>query len=294
MEVGNLNNKEFLEEISKDIKRVPIMLVSQRGWGKSSSLKRIVEHCKRQHPDMRFKAFDPSTSWYHTAPLRHRQSVTVDRLKQGIIHNLDDTVYEIGSLTKDQRRLFVSTVIKMDYAVRYNAQITHGSNNNFPWICYIWEEAESYFGSYALRSNDPETDVFRDFITIGRNFKMTGFLVATAEVGEISPTLRRRVNKIYGKVATNDMAEAKRLDATLPDKLRMLRRFQFIYAGDRIVGPISLDDTCKDIPIDQYIIAPENMENRTIAGYTAQGWWIRFLGTLAIIVLFIAYFLGNR
>lgn len=245
---------EFLETIAEDIRRLPIMLVSQKGWGKSSLVKRVVEYCRKRHPDIVWKVFDPSTSWYHKAPIKHRQTVTSSKIMSGEVVNLDDCVYEIGALGKEERKRFVSSIIKTDYRLRYQAQLKYGSANPIPTICYIFEESESYFGSYALRSNDPETDVLRDYITIGRNMGggggMTGILIATAETGEISPTLRRRVNRIYGKVNLNDLTESKKVDSTLPDKIKKLRKYSFIYVGDRAIGPITLEDTVRQTPRD--------------------------------------------
>lgn len=283
-----MENHEFYDKIAEDVKKVLIQFVSEAGHGKSSSLRTIIQYCKKKHPDIRFIIFDVSQAWFHNAPVEYRQLVTRERVQQGLISNEYDTVYEMGSLSEAERRQFVGIVLQQIYQQRYQAKL-EDKLDEYPYIVFVFEEANVYFGSYALRRNDEYTQVFQDFVSVGRNYKMRGFLVATAEVGEIAPSLRRRSRRIYGRLESQgDINRIKKKDKQLAHYLSTeIPRFHFVYYADKAYGPVRVPDLVDHEPVDF---------ERTPVEPTQQGaqfdlkWWISFLSPFIIFLLFYLYF----
>ena len=281
-----LQDTSFYDQIAKDCTKDLIILLSERGHGKSTSLKTIVDHCKRIHPNLSFKIFDVSQAWYHNAPVQHRQFVN----GVNVVANLDDCVYEIGALNEAQRREFVGGVVKQDWDYRYNLKLLNPyALESLPWVIYVFEEANVYFGSYSFRKNDAFSQVLQDFVSVGRNYRLGGFLVATAEQGEISPSLRRRTKKLYGKIISKgDLSLAKQYDKELPDKLKAMKRFHFLYYSGKTYGPVKIPDIVKTVPVN-YI--PPVYEGSV--GPSAD-WWFKFLvkvmGFSILLCLAFRYF----
>lgn len=157
------------------------------------------------------------------------------------------------------------------------------------WTIYVIEESNTIFNSYSLRKNDWVSPVLQDFISIGRNFKLGAFLLATAEEGEISPSLRRRSRRIYGRlVAEGDIARVRRTDKKMAEYLaKEIPRFNFVYWGERFFGPVHVKDTVTTTPMD-YIGEPD--EGAQGSG-SALNSLIYFVIGAAIMLLFFAYFL---
>jgi len=256
---------EFYDQIAKDVKQSLIQLVSAAGHGKSSSLRTIIAYCKQKHPDIEWVIFDISQAWFHRAPVRYRQLITREKLANRKYANITDCVYEIGKLGKDERREFVADIIGKHYDERYEEAMNNKGKVTKPTLIFVCEEANVYFGSYALRRNDDYTHVFDQFLSVGRNYKMRGIFVATAEMGEISPNVRDRTLKIYGKLASKrDIAELRRVDPELADYLaKDIPRFSFVYYPGETYGPVSIPDVVKNVPID-YVV-PEKLRRVIVA-----------------------------
>jgi hypothetical protein len=286
-----LENHEFYDKIAEDVKKVLIQFVSEAGHGKSSSLRTIIQYCQTKHPDLKFVIFDVSQAWFHCAPVAYRQLVTRERIAQGKISNEYDTVYEMGSLSEVERRMFVGQVLKQHYRQRYQAKLDE-KLDQYPTVIFVFEEANVYFGSYALRRNDEYTQVFQDFVSVGRNYKMRGFLVATAEQGEIAPSLRRRSRRIYGRLESQgDINRIKKKDKELAHYLSTeIPRYHFVYYADKAYGPVRVPDLVTHEPEDFERIReePERQGDKFDLG-----WWVRFLLPTIIFLLFIAYFTQN-
>lgn len=290
-----VTNNEFYEAISDDVTQVLIQLVSERGHGKSSSLRTIVDYCKRKHPELVFVIFDISQAWYHCAPVTYRQHVTIPNISKGLIQNKGDCVYEIGSLTKEQRRAFVGSIVKQDWDYRYQLKLQNPEAlEREPWIIYVFEEANVYFDSYSFRSNDMFSPILQDFVSVGRNYRLGAFLVATAEVGEISPSLRRRSRKIYGRVESeSDLAQIRRRDKSREVKVEPLvkgmPRYHFIYEGDKgVYGPIKIPDVVDHVPVDYVPIKVGVEQKKSGAG----SWWLTLFASAFFFFMFLWYFFG--
>ncbi len=278
--------RTFMNAVSKDIQQSLILFLSERGHGKSTSLKTIFQHLKRTHPEITFKVIDVSLSWYKTAPLAHRQRVTLEKIQRGQVANLADCVYEVGDLSVEHRREFVATLIDLDMQ---RARQRTLAGEPVEWVIFILEESNCYFGSYALRKQDQASTILQDFVSVGRNFKMSAFLVATAEIGELSPSLRRRVRRIYGRVTSpSDLAHAKRTSKALAETVKTQPKYTFTYVGDYTVTA-KIPDTCHSVPVDHTAKTPTHTQSQTQFN---GNWWFTFLGTLGIFLAFWGALMG--
>ena len=292
-----LGETEFYDKIAEDSKQVLIQLISEAGFGKTSSLRTIIAHCKKKHPDIVFKIFDISLAWFGCAPTKYRQFVTMDKIKLGQVANIDDCVYEIGRLTEEERRAFVGTIIGLDYRKRYELKLKteQGTEEErekakkiwgaLPTLVMVYEESNIYFGSYSFRKNDEYSPMFQMFVSVGRNYKMRGFLVATAEIGEMAPSLRRRSRKIYGRLESEgDLAVVRRKNKDLAKYLIEIPKYHFVYLSDKPYGPVKVPDLVKNVPEDYVVVVPPQPQKRS--------WWTEFIIGAFIMLMLILYLRG--
>lgn len=271
----NFAENVLFDKIAEDMKQTLLLLLSERGHGKSSSLKTIVKYVRENHPEICFKVLDVSLSWYNNSPIQWRQYVTRQALQQSRITNLTDCVYEMGELTPEERRAFAATLIQNDFQ-RAREAVKQGTET--PWIIYIVEEANTMFGSYSFRRNDPYSAILQDFVSIGRNFNLGAILVSTAEIGELAPSIRRRRRIIYGRIESpSDLNQAKRYSKSLAETVKNQPRYHFTYQNrtERI------KDTVKHTPTDYITETPVSNEPQFDSS-----WWVKFLGTIGIFFLF--------
>lgn len=257
----------------------------------SSALKTIVKRSREAHPELVFIAFDVSQSWYEFAPLKYRQLVTVEKIRAGQIVNVEDCIYEMGSLSEAQRRQFIGTIIAQTYRGRYDMKLNNPEAFvALPTLVFIVEESNVVFGSFSFRVKDWISPVLADFVSVGRNYKLSAILVATVEEGEMAPSLRRRSRRIYGRlVAEGDISRVRRNNKDMARYLSQeIPRFNFVYWGEKFIGPVKVPDEVKTPAID-YIV--ENPADETSSGFNLN-WWIQFCFGALLVVLLIAYFKG--
>lgn len=231
-----------------------------------------------------------SQAWFHCAPTKYRQYVTRKKIENGQIENICDCVYEIGSLGDEEKRAFVGTVIGLDYQRRYKAKMDNdGKLDDFLSLVYVFEESNIYFGSYSFRKNDQYSPIFQQYVSVGRNYKMRGFLVATAEMGEMAPSLRDRSRKIYGRITSErDLAVIRRKNDDLAKYLMEIPKYTFVYLSDKPYGPVKVPDAVKSTPED-YVVKVVEKERINLGG----GWWIQFLLALFMLGMFAWYIIGS-
>lgn len=271
--------RNLYEQVLRDVKQSHLLFLSTAGHGKSSSLKTIVDYCKKHDDSLTFKAFDNSLAWFHSAPLTYRQEVTVQNIRKGLIQNICNCVYEVGQLTEEQQRAFIATIIQQDYNYRYQlAKQSPEALDREPTIIYIIEESNIAFGSYSLRKNDIFTPTLKAFISVGRNLKLRGIFVATAATGELSTNIRRRANKIYGKVTSEgDLAEIRRHSKEHEKRIRTQKRFYFTYNDTTVKIP----DVVKQVPTD-YNPTDKLQTEANTKPQTPLNWWIGFTTSFII------------
>jgi len=248
-------SEEFWDTIESDIHQTHIIINSEAGHGKSSIVKSIIYELKRRDPKLICKCFDVSFAWWDNAPLNHRQMVTPDNWAN--IFNQDNCLYEMGDLTEETRRLFVSLIVKQDYAVRRKIREIYGEEGlkKMPLILYIFEESDTFFDSTSLNKKDSASATLRDFIKVGRNFGLRSFCIVTANIGELGTKLRRRSKSLIGRVVSDeDIRELNRKrkklgDKKLGDAAAELQRFHWLYYnGKKLIGPVSIDPIDFGVP----------------------------------------------
>ncbi len=276
-------------KIAEDVTQLLILFLAVRGHGKSSSLRTVLKHIQQERSDIVFKIFDVSQAWFHNAPVQSRQMVTVQTLRNKQVVNLDNCVYEMGRLSEAQRREFVASLVAQDYQKRYDVKRkNNGKIDTLPWVVYIFEEANVYFGSYSFRRNDDFSPVLQDFVSVGRNYKMSAFLVATAEQGEISPSLRRRVSRLYGRVeSVSDLNALKRRDKEAEKIVRVLPKYHFLYYSGGSFGPFRIRDEVNQVPRDH--IVPQVEVTQLYQRPLGLSWWKQFVvgGIISYIIFWL-------
>jgi len=284
-----------LDEIVGDIHNVHIILNSVNGHGKTSSLRTIIKHLKKSEPGIIIKIFDISQAWFHRAPVEHRQRVTAATLNRGAVVNEGDTVYEMGSLTKDQRRAFVASVIKLDYQTRYETGLRFGIDaiKGLPFIIYVFEEASCYFDSWSItmRKNDPWSSILYDFVMVGRNYKLRAFLVVSSEQGELCPKIRRRSTRLLGRIESKeDLSYYRGKDPRLAEVVKSMEKYHFIYWNGNGFGPFRIKDLVKSVPVD-YVLP--FVDEEKVEEVRPPGYWSRFfmgLGVGVVLWLLVSHF----
>lgn len=238
-------SEEFWDTIEADIRQTHIIVNSEAGHGKSSAVKSIIYELKRRDPRLIVKVFDVSYAWWDNAPLKYRQLVTPDNWAN--VYNLDDCLYEMGDLTEETRRLFVSLIIKQDYAVRRKIREIYGEEGlkKMPFILFVFEESDTFFDSASLNKKDDASATLRDFIKVGRNFGLRSFCIVTANTGELGTKLRRRSKHLIGRIiAEGDLHEYNKKRKGMGDAALALKRFHWLYYnGEKMIGPFTIPYT---------------------------------------------------
>jgi hypothetical protein len=245
-------DQEILNQIIRDTVEVPLIFDSQRGHGKSTSLKTIVKQL-RENTNVKCIVFDVSQSWYHTAPLKHRVVVDISPTqKKWNVPLLTDCVYEIGRLNETQRRRFVAYQVEHYYNKRYEDKLTYGEDavKNLPTILFIMEEGNTYLGSYSLSRKDKAGEVLKQFVSVGRNYGLSFILVTTRVSGEISPSIRNRSNWVLGRILGYDEKNAIRgaTDKLTVNKVTDIPKYHFVYYNGSPSKRFRIRDTVKESP----------------------------------------------
>jgi len=268
-----MKNNEFYNKIAEDSKQTLIQLLSEAGHGKTSSLRTIVQYVKDKYPEIEFVIFDVSQAWYHNAPVTHRQLITPEKLYATQYDKITDCVYEMGMLNKDERRAFVGEFVKTYYDERYQAGLD-GRLDDYSNLMFVFEEANTYFGSYSLKQNDIYTPVFVDYVSVGRNYKLRGFLIATVEVGEVSTNIRRRSRKIYGRLESeSDLAQIRRRDKELGVYLKEIPKYHFVYYSRKAYHSGNIPDAVRHQPVDYVINRPIRGSEVDLVEGKKTPWW---------------------
>lgn len=274
-----------IDKIIDGLRRTHLIVNSEAGHGKTTFIMNLIRELKEKEPKTIIKVFDIAHVWFDKAPLPYRQKITHQTLidffsGKTSFANVNDCVYEMGSLGEDERRFFVSTIIKQDYESRYAQAEMFGleSVKKLPRVIFIFEEADTYFDSTSLNSKKKYTlllknrdgnysiDVvnpserLRDFIKVGRNFGLRGLCIVTACVGELGTKLRRRSKHLIGKIISDsDYREYNRMKKWKVEKRRFglgdLARenpaYHWVYYnGEYMSQPFMIEDLVKDAPQD--------------------------------------------
>jgi hypothetical protein len=248
-----ITETELYSRMAEDICRLPIVVLSERGHGKSSSVKTVMKRIKEQRgEEVIFKVFDISQTHYHTSPVKYRQFIEVDGILSNKAENIGSCVYEIGRMKKEDRRVFIASIIGSDYKERYDFKIKYGemSLSSLPVIIYVIEEANRIFDSYSLRKGDKASEILNDFISVGRNFGLNALFVCTRSTGELSTAIRERSAFLLGRIkGASELNTISRLTSRETRVwIKRLPRFHFIYFNGLLSEPTHIKDEVKTTP----------------------------------------------
>lgn len=240
----------MISQIINDLYEVPITLVSRRGWGKSSSVKTIVQKLLDGNPETIVKVFDPSLNWYHSSPTKFRQYVDLSAITEDRVSNIGSCVYGLNLTTEDTRS-FIASIVQSDYIERLEISLRFGDLvvKTLPAIIYIFEEANILFSTNSLRKADQSSEIFNKFISIGRNLGLGGIFITT-KAKELSPACRDRSKVLIGKVlGESDLRWVKSISSkTVMESSKSLQKYHWLYGQNPT--PFRIYDECTGVPID--------------------------------------------
>jgi hypothetical protein len=189
--LGNENTKA-LQTIIKDLSAKPLLIIGGREAGKTIITKYLLDLAKQSYDNIKVRVYDNSVAWYHSAPLMYKQDVdpTFLQTRQTIY---EDCLYEIGKLDKDQRRQFIASIIKNEYDQRYEVvKADPGNLSRLNWSLSVIEECQSLLDKYKTLGSS-----IHDWVSVGRNFKMTAML-CTQRAAEVDTTIVERCSILAG------------------------------------------------------------------------------------------------
>jgi len=273
-----------IDRIINDVHDVNIVLNAVNAHGKTSSLRTIIGRLKQQNPKAIVKIFDISQAWFHNAPVKRRQRITPEVLIDKRYLNVNDCVYEIGSLPPEYRRYFIAVIVGQDYQSRYNLGIDHPQAvADLPRIFYVFEEATNYFGSWSLKRKDESAPILYDFVTVGRNYGLRAFLVVNREIGSLSTDIRDTAPKILGHIeAKSDLRYYKSRDKRVYELIKSMPKYHWVYCYRGTHGPFRIGDEVERVPDDYTYIQP-----RIAVEKDPFPWW-----TVWVFLVLLAFLLG--
>jgi len=207
--------------VLQDLESKPLFLVGGRDSGKTTLAKRIIELSRRRFKGSDIRVYDCSTAWWWSSPLQFKQLVSPGRGR-----TQSDTLYEVGKLSRDERRDFLIHAFKTEYLKRYNQSLLDPDfkgKTHLSLMCL--EEAQSLLRKYG----ELPTEI-HDWVSIGRNLRMTG-LLCTQRPAEIKTEIIERCNLLVGYIEgdRNKMKVRGATDKDFVKKLRTLGRYEFGY-----------------------------------------------------------------
>ena len=225
--------------IIDDLSRKALVVAGEAGHGKSSIVKSIVDVAKRR--GYMVKVFDLSLAWWHNSPLSYR----VAARDWGSPVNQGDTVYDMASMTSQDRRNLVSRMIYEDWQPRYEGLLDDENYvNKIPRGLMVFEEGNTYFDSSSLNRKDWSAQVFHDFISTRRNYNLDAILVTTRVQGEVSPKIRNRCNYLLAKLMGQEERSyiTKATSKEIVERSLSLPRYKFLYYGSEpILKPFGVE-----------------------------------------------------
>jgi len=212
--------------VLEDLAEKPVFILGGRGSGKTVMAKRIVELTRRRYKMSDVRCYDPSTAWWHSAPFKFKMNVT-----PGNYRSQSDTLYEVGRLSRDERRDLLMNVIRNEYDKRYLQALIDPDYLSKSHLSVMGlEEAQSLLAKSASLPTQ-----IHDWIGMGRNLNMTGIL-CTQRPAEIKTEIIERCNLLVGYIE-GDRNRQKIRGATSDDFMRGLRKlgkYEFgYYNGDK-------------------------------------------------------------
>jgi len=225
--------------IVDDLQLKALVVGGEAGHGKTTLVKTLADTAMRQGCIV--KVFDISLAWWHDSPVEQRM-VAQD---WGSPPNTDNVVYDMATITSQNRRNLVSRIIYEDWTRRYNMILDDEDYvKKVPRILYVFEEANCFFDSSSLNRKDWSAQVFYDFISTRRNYGMDCIIVTTRISGEISPKIRNRCNYLLARLIGSEERNylSKAASKEVVERAIALPPYKFVYyGGEQILKPFGIE-----------------------------------------------------
>lgn len=247
-----------IETVLDDLQRKILVVGGEAGWGKTVLVKTLTEMALSR--GWVAQCYDISMAWFHDSPLPHR----VTAYDWGSPSNHMNTLYDMATLKGADRRLLIGRLIEEEWTNRVN-----GVRNDPDYLdtvsqcLQVFEEGNTYFDSANLNKKDWCGDVLTNFVSVRRNLKYTGIVVATAVSGEIATKFRKRCNYLVGKLMSDEEKRYIRNSTSkeLVNVAEELEPYKFVYQGSkRILEPFGVDYKRFRCPQELYAPPPPQLQ----------------------------------
>ena len=234
-----MSQENPLDIILNDLQRKVLVISGEAGLGKTHLTKHLTEKALQRGWDV--QCYDISMAWFHDAPIPNR----ITAHDWGSPPNRPNTLYDIATLKSVDRRILISRMIDEEWSRRING-IRDNKDYLFTVSQYlqIFEEGNTYFSSTDLNRKDWCGDTLTNFVSVRRNLKYSGIVVATAVSGEIATKFRKRCNYLIGKIMSDEERRyiKNSTSKAFVEAAQELPPYKFVYYGSKqILEPFGVE-----------------------------------------------------
>ena len=238
-----------LDVVMDDLRRKVLVVAGEQGLGKTQLTKHLTEMALKL--GWVAQCYDISMAWFHDSPLPYR-TVAND---WGSPQNRPDTLYDMATLKNMDRRILISRMIEEEWTRRVNGiRDDEDFLSKVPQYLEVFEEGNVFLDSSSLNRKDWCGDTLTNFISVRRNLKYSGIVVATAVSGEIATKFRKRCNYLIGRIMSDEERRYIK-NSTSKDFVEAasdLPPYKFVYYGsEKILEPFGVQ--FKEFPQPQDI-----------------------------------------
>jgi len=228
-----------LDYVLNDLQRKIVVVAGEQGLGKTTIVKYLVE--KALQRGWVTQCFDISLAWFHDSPLPNR----VVAYDWGSPVNAENVVYDMATLSGMDRRILISRIIKETWDNRINGiRDDEHYLSRQPQMLEVFEEGNVFLDSISLNRKDWCGDVLTNFISVRRNLKYSGIVIATAVSGEIATKFRKRCNYLIGRIMSDEERRyiKKSTSKEFVEVAQELPPYKFVYYGtEQILEPFGVE-----------------------------------------------------
>lgn len=173
--------------------------------------------------NIQLKVFDSAQNYVHNFENITYQDLDIDTLEnEGFYFGDQSILFNMNIVTPKDSKKTISEIVSYDY--EYQRQLKEIGEMN-RWIVYVVEEAQN------ILYNVGDTDVWRTFISQGRNFNLA-FIFITRRMAEVHPKVRSHMRGfMWGR--PNDALEIEKATKAMGEEIAMmlpkLNTGEFIY-----------------------------------------------------------------
>lgn len=143
------------------------------------------------------------------------------------------------------RRILISRMIEEEWVRRVNG-IRDDENHlsTVPQYLQVYEEGNVFLDSNSLNKKDWCGDTLTNFVSVRRNLKYSGIVIATAVSGEIATKFRKRCNYLVGRIMSDEERRyiKNSTSKAFVEAASGLPPYKFVYYGSReILEPFGVE-----------------------------------------------------